>query len=188
MCQGIAVLLANFLAFGAGVMALVALVTPHWVKNAGYSTDGTITSFGVVTFEYSNNMDTYYILGNGTYTSLSDWPSNEWAGAYVCLVIGLAVSVVALVMGLVAACLNCFCLCCLSFPFTIISSLSSFISFILYFVSVMLFASKFDSSYNGYGLSGSFCGTGAGSFKLGDCQTEYGLWLAVGAIFASLLA
>eukprot|EP00122_Pirum_gemmata_P020362 Pgem_evm1s19038 len=177
MCGFFGVWLANFLTAATAACALIAIISPHWLQtNSQY--------YGVVTFNANNTVESYFTANGGTETSLSAWPSSEWAAAYVCLVVGLCGTAIALVGGLISACLNCFCLCCLSFPFTIISSVFSFLSFILYLTSVLLFASKFDSGFNG----SSFCGTSSGSFQLGQCSIDYALWVAVGAIVASLLA
>eukprot|EP00121_Abeoforma_whisleri_P007100 Awhi_evm1s6471 len=160
------------------VLGIGAVISYNWIETQEI-TGGSKYEFGVVTFrDLDGNVNSYG-------ESLSDWPSEEWAAAYILMILGMIGTVAAIVSGLVTCCLNCCCLCCLSFPFAIISTILSFISFVLYLTAVLLFASRY-GFINGYdlgtGIGGiEFC-PNAGNFQTGDCSEGWGLWCAVVAI------
>eukprot|EP00121_Abeoforma_whisleri_P002181 Awhi_evm1s1953 len=184
MCKSIAVHIANIMSLCTAGFALAAIISYNWLETQE-TTDGTKFEFGVVTFRDSQgNIESY---GD----SLSEWPSEEWAAAYVLMIVALIGTAAAIASGLVACCMNCCCLCCLSFPFSIISSIISFITFIMYWTAVMLFASRYHF-INGYDLGNGegnviFC-PNSSDFKTGDCSEGWGLWCAVIAILGSFVA
>eukprot|EP00122_Pirum_gemmata_P005299 Pgem_evm1s4822 len=183
-CPKFAVHIANVFAIISAALAIASLVSKEWVKN-------TTTSFtyGILTFYNGSDQDYYnwnQSLGlSSSDTSLSNWPSNEWAAAYVLVVIGIVGTLLAILFGLIGCCVNC---CCAGFPFSIVSAIFSFISFILYWTALMLFASQYDSTVAiSATLSQPACGSDSGYFKLGACTVKWGMGVAIANVVVSFI-